>query len=493
VANAPDIVAQVEKRALKEAGGPARLQIVAVLGCVLTLEMAEMGTIAAVTDELKQAFHIGNTATGLLLSSVSFAGALTTLPMGILADRLNRRNILMAVVALWAVAMLVSGAATSYPFLLVTRLFLGAVSAAGWPCIASLTGDFFPARERARIYGMILMGEMIGVGAGFFIAGEVSTWLGWRWAFFVMTFPSLLLIWLIWRFLPEPQRGGQSWLKPGERNLDAAIRPRGKGKAKRAVSAAARMSSLQKKTLNARIAPRKELVLAEDPTRWGWWKAMTYLFRFPTYRLLLGAMTLVYFFFAGLRAFGMIYFTQHYDIPRGVVSASVFVIGIGALAGLTAGGRFSELLFDRGYLNARIIVPICAVFIALPFFAVGLAISNGWIALGLIAIAMGAMSAASAPIDASLLDIVHPRLWGRGEGGRTALRTSSDACAPLLFGAMSGWFGGGDQGLMWTFLVMLIPMGMAGFVLLPGLRTYPRDVATAAASVQAPSDKTPRK
>ena len=68
-----------------------------------------------------------------------------------------------------------------------------------------------------------------------------------------------------------------------------------------------------------------------------------------------------------------------------------------------------------------------------------------------------------------------------------ALRSAFEGGAPLLFGAMSGWLGGGGQGLMWTFLLMLFPMLLAGCVVVPGLRTYPRDVATAAASAEATS------
>jgi hypothetical protein len=48
--------------------------------------------------------------------------------------------------------------------------------------------------------------------------------------------------------------------------------------------------------------------------------------------------------------------------------------------------------------------------------------------------------------------------------------------------------GGGDSGLMWTFLIMLIPTGSAGFFVLPARRAYPRDVATAAESVKATAE-----
>jgi hypothetical protein len=66
---------------------------------------------------------------------------------------------------------------------------------------------------------------------------------------------------------------------------------------------------------------------------------------------------------------------------------------------------------------------------------------------------------------------------------RTFLRTTAQALAPLLFGAVSDHvFGGGRSGLQWTFVVMLVPLGASAWLLYRALGTYPRDVATAAAS-----------
>jgi hypothetical protein len=73
-------------------------------------------------------------------------------------------------------------------------------------------------------------------------------------------------------------------------------------------------------------------------------------------------------------------------------------------------------------------------------------------------------------------------LWGRAEGVRTFLRTAAQALAPLIFGGVSDLLGGGRMGLQYTFIVMLLPLTASGVVLLRGLRTYPKDVATAAAS-----------
>jgi hypothetical protein len=116
------------------------------------------------------------------------------------------------------------------------------------------------------------------------------------------------------------------------------------------------------------------------------------------------------------------------------------------------------------------------------------------------------LGAPNPPLDAARLDIIHPRLWGRAEAVRTVLRSIGESAAPLLFGYVSQYVFGGPgsaaaegggsgaghagnaTGLEYTFLVFLVPLMIAGLLSLAGLRTYPRDVATASASVLAIDD-----
>jgi MFS family permease len=482
-----DIIEQAKERITSVAGGPARLQIIGVLAAILGLEASDLGTVAAVSGQLKGAFHLGNTDVGLLLATVSFVGAVATLPMGALVDRFSRRVLLMIVVSTWVIAEGVSGIATSFTFLLIARAVVGAVTAVAWPCVASLTGDFFPARDRARVYGLIVGGELVGMGVGFFISGEASTLLDWHWSFYLMALPAIALVWVIWRFLPEPQRGTQSWISEGEKDASAASRPpaaRSKRQRRQQQRQEARSgaASPHESVRRAHVRPREELVLREDPTRWSLWRVMRYLLRLPTYDLLIVASALAYYFLSGARAFAMLYITQHYHIARGVASSLVFVVGIGALAGTVAGGRLSEYLLRKGKAEARVIVAAVALAVSVPILGFAIWTRNAILGTGLLTIGAGALSAAVAPIDAARLDIVPPWMWGRGEAGRMALRSSFEGGAPLLFGAMSGWLGGGQGGLMWTFLIMLVPMLLASFLGVTARKTYLRDVATAAAS-----------
>ena len=454
------------KRLLDAVGGPQRLKVIVLLGAVLGLDAADKGAVSAVSGELKHAFHIGNTDVGMLFAMVSFIGAAATLPMGILADRLSRRKVLMVAISTWAVAMILSGTATSFVYLLSTRVALGVVTAAAWPCVASLTGDFFPAGERAATYGLIVAGELIGMGTGFLVSGEVSTFASWRSSFFAMAGPAIVLVWVLWRYLPEPERGSQRAFSKSGGEVDSP-------------------SSAGKLIRESHVQPRTELVLHQSPVRWGLLRAIGYMLKLPTYRLLIVASALVYYFFAGARSFSMIYLTQHWRLSPGVVSALVLVLGLGALVGVVGGGRISEQLLRKGRLNIRIVLPAVALLACVPLLGLAVWTHNIWFGLPLLVISAGLLAAAIPPIDAARLDIVLPGLWGRGESGRMAIRSVFEGGAPLLFGAMSGWLGGGERGLMRTFLLMLIPMLAASALGWWARHSYLQDVATVAASIEA--------
>ena len=192
-------------------GGAARARVVVVLACVLGLSGADFATVGASATELRSGLGITNTDIGLLVAVSSLVAAVATMPFGVLADRVRRTWTLGAAIALWSVAMFWSAIVTSFDELLLSRLFLGIVTAAAGPLVASLVGDYFPAAERGRIYGYILAGELLGAGFGFAVTGDIAT-ISWRAAFVVLAVPALVLASFVVR-LPEPRRGGTAPLE----------------------------------------------------------------------------------------------------------------------------------------------------------------------------------------------------------------------------------------------------------------------------------------
>ena len=495
---------RVKTTAVDLAGGPARARVALTLAAVLGVSGADTGTISSTADNLERAFHIGNTQIGLLLAVVSLAGAVFTLPAGVLTDRGSRTRLLAVSILAWAVAVVASGFAPSYSWLLVTRLVLGAVTASAGPAVASLTGDYFPAAERARIYGLILGGELVGAGLGYVVSGDLSAITTWRAAYWWLAVPSLVLAWVVWR-LPEPARGGASRIPAGAAEVHGeeelspheqeagAERPGGEGEGQEPGLAAEIAQQDQ-------VAPQEELVLEEDPGGQSLWWVIKYVIRVRTNVVIIVASALGYFYFAGLRTFAVIFATGHYGITKPFATALIVVIGVGSLAGVFVGGRVADGLLQRGHLRARVIVPAVSLFALLPALAGALVVQSIAVALPLLVISAFLLGAPNPALDAARLDIMPPALWGRAEAVRTALRSLLEAAAPLLFGYVSQYVFGGpgsgaaesstsslanSGGLEYTFLLFLVTLLAAGLLALAGLRTYPHDVATAAASTEA--------
>ncbi len=82
------------------------------------------------------------------------------------------------------------------------------VTATAGPAIASLTGDYFPSAERARMLGLILTGELVGAGIGLVVSGDLGSALSWRYGFGWLSIPGVVLALAIWRGLVEPDTSG---------------------------------------------------------------------------------------------------------------------------------------------------------------------------------------------------------------------------------------------------------------------------------------------
>ncbi|MFC4010097.1 MFS transporter [Nonomuraea purpurea] len=469
------------RRTMIVVGGPARFRVIAMLACVLALVAADQGTIGAVGPQIKQSLGITNTELGSLSAVTAAAGALAVLPIGVLTDRVRRVRFLTVCVGLWSVAMLLGGLADSLTWLLLSRAALGALTAAGGPTVVSLVGDFFPAAERARIYGFILGGEMLGVGFGLVVGGALAELVSWRAAFWFLALLGVVFAFVIARKLPEPKRGGQSRLFPGARTMKPKPAGEERGGAGREHDDAARRAVRRRG-----IGPDPALVLRRDPVRMPLWQATRYVLRIRTNVVLIVASVIGYFFFAGLRTFAVVFIGEQYGIGQAALTGLIPLIGLGALLGVLSGGRVADRLTRRGYISARMVVPAVAYVTAAVFFVPGLLTTSMAIALPFLFVAAASLSAANPPLDAARLDVVHFRLWGRAESVRTFLRVGAEAVAPLTFGLLADALGPdgttSGQGLRDAFLIMLVPLAANAVVLLRGRNSYPRDVATAAAS-----------
>jgi predicted MFS family arabinose efflux permease len=103
--------------------------------------------VGAVAPQLEHAFRIGNGRIGVIAAVAAVAGALGTV-VGVVTDRFNRVQLLVASIVLWSLAMVAGVLAPSDPVLVLTRVALGAVTATSGPTIApSSTRMRWPTRS----------------------------------------------------------------------------------------------------------------------------------------------------------------------------------------------------------------------------------------------------------------------------------------------------------------------------------------------------------
>jgi MFS family permease len=488
------------RRLVTASGGPARTRIVLVLGSVLALSSADAATVGAAAVQLRHALHIGNTDIGLLVAVTSLVGAVFSVPFGILADRVRRTWLLGIAIVIWGAAMIWGATAHSFGQLMLDRVWLGAVTASTAPTVASLVGDWFPGSERGKIFGYILTGELAGAGVGFAVTGDIAA-LSWRAAFIVLALPAFFLAWLVFR-LPEPARGGQGALLPepgygppadaattqpetpvpGPQPGPQAGAPSGGQRGAKSRPGSHEPSDAQRLAQERGITPDPYLVRLGSRRTMSFGMAVKYVLRVRTNVALIVSGALGYYFLAGIQTFGVEFVRGQYGIGQVLANFLLLVVGAGAVVGVLAGGPIGDALLHRGRINGRVMVAAVAAAATVVLFIPALLTHSALAALPYVMLAAVFLSAQNPPIDAARLDIMPPWLWGRAEGVRNLIRTGAQALAPVLFGAVSQYvFGGGNSGLKWTFVVMLVPLAASALFLFAAARRYPGDVATAAA------------
>jgi len=494
----------VRGQVVRRVGGPARARVITLFGAVLALSGADAATVGAVAPQLEHSLRIGNTEIGLLSSVALLVGALFTIPVGLLVDRVSRMPLLSLSIVMWSGASLMSAFAGSYGTLLLTRLVLGAVTATAGPAIASLTGDYFPSRERGRVWAYILGGEIVGTAAGFIVSGSVASVIDWRAAFVLLALPGFFLARELHRTVPEPPRGGASWLMHGVVDLKQAVAE----SRLRAQSPAAEeepegsVGEPARQALRRRgIHPDPSRILRTDPSKLGLAAAVRYILSIPTNVLMIISSSLGYFYFAGLSTFALLFVRGHYHASQAEAELVLALLVAGALVGTLISGRLTDSLVRRGYLEARVWVPAVSYLGAAGLLVPGIVSSQLTPAVWFDVAGAALLSAANPPLDAARLDIMPAGLWGRAESTRTVLRSLAQAVAPLVFGGLADLIAGiapkqapigthpivspgAARGLQISFLLLLGTLAAGGVFLLRARTTYGRDTATAAASQQ---------
>ncbi len=178
----------------------ARTGARAALGLLLTVNLfcyVDRYILASVLPEIKSTFLKGDPnadAKGGLLAFAFLVSYMVMAPVfGWMADRYSRWIIIGGSVAFWSLASGASGLAATFTALLVTRVFMGVGEAGYGPAAPTIISDLYPVERRGRVLSWFYMAMPVGSAIGYAFGGWMTKVLTWRWAFYLVTPPGLLL------------------------------------------------------------------------------------------------------------------------------------------------------------------------------------------------------------------------------------------------------------------------------------------------------------
>ena len=154
--------------------------------------------IASLAPGIMRDLGLTTVQMGYVFTVFQLAYALFEIPTAWWADRKGTRSVLSRIVIWWSFLTAATGAAFSYPALLVIRFLFGAGEAGAWPCVARTFSRWIPRRERGTVQGIFFAGAHLVGGLTPALVLWSLQFLSWRGIF--VLFGAVGFVWVaVWR------------------------------------------------------------------------------------------------------------------------------------------------------------------------------------------------------------------------------------------------------------------------------------------------------
>ena len=179
-------------------GWAASVTMAATVFTVVTAEMLPIGLLTPLSSGL----HVTEGTAGLSLTVTGVVSALAAPVLPLLLGKLDRRIVLVALMALLGAAGLLAAVAPSFLVLMAARVLSGISIGGVWLLTMSLARRVVPEHAAGPATSLIFSGvgiaSVLGVPAGAYV-GEL---IGWRWSFAAVGLLSIALAAALALFLP---------------------------------------------------------------------------------------------------------------------------------------------------------------------------------------------------------------------------------------------------------------------------------------------------
>ncbi len=182
---------------------PAVATTLALCFAIALLEGLDLQSVGVAAPRMAREFGLSVSQMGIAFSAGTFGLLPGAMLGGRLADRIGRKRVLIASVALFGLLSIATAQSSSFAMLVVVRVLTGIGLGGAMPNLIALSSEAVPPRSRssavAAMYCGIPFGGVIASLIGVLLAGDAE----WRHIFYVGGAGPLLLVPVLAVLLPE--------------------------------------------------------------------------------------------------------------------------------------------------------------------------------------------------------------------------------------------------------------------------------------------------
>lgn len=187
------------------------------------LALAAAGFVTILTEALPAGLlsliggdlGVSESLAGQLVTVYAAGSLLAAIPLTAATQGMQRRPLLIAAIAGFAIANTVTTLSHSYALTLVARFLAGVSAGLLWALLAGYAGRLVPAHLKGRAIAIAMVGTPLALSLGVPAGTYLGTVIGWRACFGIMSVLALVLVaWvrLIVPDFPGQERGGRQSL-----------------------------------------------------------------------------------------------------------------------------------------------------------------------------------------------------------------------------------------------------------------------------------------